>query len=50
MAGVSNSKGLAGRMRLKVRSYRPHESKKIDSCVNKSIYLEKINKITHCFL
>jgi len=33
ISGVSNSKGLAGRMRLKVRSRGPHEYKNFELCV-----------------
>jgi hypothetical protein len=47
--GVSNSKWLAGRMRLKVRTRGPHRNKKIELCVkNQFIWKNKQNDL--CFL
>jgi len=49
IAGVSNSKGLAGCMRLKVRSCRPHENKNFELCVkNQFIWeIKENNSIFH---
>jgi hypothetical protein len=43
-SGVSNSKGLAGRMRLKARSRGPQENKIFELCVkNQFIWKNKQN-------
>ncbi len=39
-SGVSNSKGLPGRMRLKVRSRGPHDNKNFELCVKNQFIRE----------
>jgi hypothetical protein len=49
-AGVSNSKGLVGRMRLKARSRGPHENNFFGFCVkNQSIWENKENNSIFTF-